>query len=156
MFTMKSCNMVVSLLGLLLGACIMHAASAFPLGMTDLGPGPGFWPFLLGAGMAVAAVVLCIYTWMDRIDLTIRKVSLNTEGTRQAYAMMGVVVLFCAAIRVLGFYPATICVVPLIMYRLECRNKLMILLTTVGVTLFIYLVFGYVLQTTMPQSVFLD
>ena len=48
MVSMKWCNFVVCIAGLAMGGCMMGASSRFPMDMTEQGPGPGFWPFLLG------------------------------------------------------------------------------------------------------------
>ena len=51
MKNMANCNFLVSILGMMIGAGIMNAASEFPLEFTENGPGAGFWPFALGAAM---------------------------------------------------------------------------------------------------------
>ena len=63
---------------------------------------------------------------------------------------------FCVLVRLIGFYPSAVLLIPCIMYRLECRNKKQMLLTALCVTLFIYLVFGQLLHTALPSSVFLE
>ena len=74
----------------------------------------------------------------------------------QVYAMMALLVVFCGLIYLLGFYLATLIIVPCVMRKLECRNAKLIALTTVGITVFIYLVFGELLHTQLPESVFLQ
>ena len=41
MKNMANCNMLVSILGMMIGAGIMNAASEFPLEFTENGPGAG-------------------------------------------------------------------------------------------------------------------
>ena len=156
MVSMRSCNFIVTLIGLLLGGAIMSAAARFPLEITEQGPGAGFWPFLLGAALVVAAVSLALYTMVHRAALTEEKVALGTAANRQAYVMIGLILLFCAMIHLIGFYPAAALLIPCVMYRLECRDKKRMLLTAAGVVLFIYLVFGQLLHTSLPSSVFLE
>lgn len=156
MFSMRSCNYVVALTGLCLAAAVMAAAAAFPLEMTEQGPGPGFWPFLLGAGLAVAAVVLLVYTILHRLELSGDKVALGTEANRQVYGMMGLIGAFTLLIPLLGFYPATLLLVPCVMYRLGCRDKRWMAGTALGIVLFIYVVFGQLLHTALPSSLFLQ
>ena len=62
MNNMTICNYIVGVVGMVLGALIMSAAAAFPMQFTENGPGPGFWPFSLGCALAVAAVVLLLFT----------------------------------------------------------------------------------------------
>ena len=156
MVSMKLCNFVVFVLGLLIGGAIMGASARFPMEITEQGPGPGFWPFLLGLALAVAALVLAVYTFYHRRELAEEQVALGTAANRQVYVVMGLIAVFCGLIHLIGFYAAALLLVPCIMYRLECRDKTLRLLTAVGVTLFIYLVFGQLLHASLPSSVFLE
>ena len=156
MVSMKLCNFVVFIVGMILGGSIMGASARFPMEITEQGPGPGFWPFLLGLALTVAALVLAGYTLYHRLELTEEKVALGTAANRQVYLVMGLIVAFCGLIRLTGFYIAALLLVPSIMYRLECRDKKRMLLTALGITLFIYLVFGQLLHTSLPSSVFLE
>ena len=156
MVSMKLCNFVVFLMGVVIGGAIMGASAGFPMEITEQGPGPGFWPFLLGLALTVAALVLVVYTLCHRKELTVEKVILGTAANRQVYVMMALLVLFCGLIHLIGFYAAAVVLIPCIMHRLECRDKKLMLFTAVGVTLFIYLVFGQLLHTSLPSSVFLE
>ena len=156
MNNMTICNYIVSVVGLALGALIMNAAAAFPMQFTENGPGPGFWPFSLGCALAVAAVVLLAFTFTKRADLSGQRVSLNTPANKRVYIMMGLVVAFCVLINLLGFYPAAAALIVATMKLMDYHNKKGILLTTALTLAFIYLVFGVLLHTQMPQSIFLS
>ena len=156
MNNMTICNYIVGVVGIVLGALIMSAAAAFPMQFTENGPGPGFWPFSLGCALAVAAVVLLAFTFTKRADLSGQKVNLNTPANKRVYIMMGLVVVFCVLINLLGFYPAAAALIVATMKLMDYHNKKGILLTTVLTLAFIYLVFGVLLHTQMPQSIFLS
>ena len=151
MVSMKWCNFVVCIAGLAMGGCMMGASSRFPMDMTEQGPGPGFWPFL-----PVAAAVLAVYTLFHRQELAEERIALGTAANRQVYVVMGLIAAFCGLVHLTGFYPAALLLIPCLMYRLECRDKKRMLLTALFVTLFIYLVFGQLLHTSLPSSVFLE
>ena len=156
MNNMTICNYIVGVVGMVLGALIMSAAAAFPMQFTENGPGPGFWPFSLGCALAVAAVVLLAFTFTKRSDLSGHKVNLNTPANKRVYIMMGLVVAFCVLINLLGFYPAAAVLIVATMKLMDYHNKKGILLTTVLTLAFIYVVFGVLLHTKMPQSIFLS
>lgn len=59
MNNMAVCNYIVGVLGAVIGGLIMQAAAAFPLEFTENGPGPGFWPFTLGAVLGAVSVCCC-------------------------------------------------------------------------------------------------
>ncbi|WP_405378438.1 tripartite tricarboxylate transporter TctB family protein [Phascolarctobacterium sp.] len=156
MNNMTICNYIVSLAGLVIGALIMQAAAVFPMEFTENGPGPGFWPFSLGFAMTVCAAVLLLYTFSKRCDLSAQKVNLATAANKRVYLMMGLVVLFCILINLLGFFPAAALLIPAVMVLMDYHNKKGIALTTILTLLFIYLVFGMLLRTQLPQSIFLS
>ena len=156
MNNMTICNYIVGIVGMVLGGLIMSAAAAFPLQFTENGPGPGFWPFSLGCALAVAALVLLVFTFTKRADLVQQKVNLTTAANKRVYIMMGLVVLFCVLNHLLGFYPAAALLIIATMKLMDYHDKKGILLTTVLTIAFIYLVFGVLLHTKMPQSLFLS
>ena len=156
MKNMANCNFLVSILGALIGVAIMNAASEFPLEFTENGPGPGFWPFALGAALTIAAIVLLIYTISNKKELSKELVALTLPANMRVYMMMAVIVVYVGLINVLGFYPASALLIPATMRLMDFHNKKVIAMTTVGTIAFIYLVFSVLLHTQMPQSMFLE
>lgn len=156
MKNMANCNFVVSILGMMIGAAIMNAASEFPLEFTENGPGAGFWPFALGTSLTIAAVVLLIYTISNKKELSKELVALTLPANMRVYMMMAVIVVYVGLINVLGFYPASALLIPATMKLMDFHNKKVIAMTTVGTIAFIYLVFSVLLHTQMPQSMFLE
>ncbi|MBO5169080.1 MAG: tripartite tricarboxylate transporter TctB family protein [Phascolarctobacterium sp.] len=156
MKNMANCNFVVSILGMMIGAAIMNAASEFPLEFTENGPGAGFWPFALGTALTIAAVVLLIYTISNKKELSKELVALTLPANMRVYMMMAIIVIYVGLINVLGFYPASALLIPATMKLMDFHNKKVIAMTTVGTIAFIYLVFSVLLHTQMPQSMFLE
>lgn len=156
MKNMANCNFVVSILGMMIGAAIMNAASEFPLEFTENGPGAGFWPFALGTALTIVAVVLLIYTISNKKELSKEFVALTLPANMRVYMMMAVIVVYVGLINVLGFYPASALLIPATMRLMDFHNKKVIAMTTVGTIAFIYLVFSVLLHTQMPQSMFLE
>ena len=156
MKNMANCNFVVSILGMMIGAAIMNAASEFPLEFTENGPGAGFWPFALGTALTIAAVVLLIYTISNKKELSKEVVALTLPANMRVYMMMAIIVVYVGLINVLGFYPASALLIPATMKLMDFHNKKVIAMTTVGTIAFIYLVFSVLLHTQMPQSMFLE
>ena len=156
MKNMANCNFVVSILGMMIGAAIMNAASEFPLEFTENGPGAGFWPFALGTALTIAAVVLLVYTISNKKELSKELVALTLPANMRVYMMMAIIVVYVGFINVLGFYPASALLIPATMKLMDFHNKKVIAMTTVGTIAFIYLVFSVLLHTQMPQSMFLE
>ncbi len=156
MKSMFNCNLIVSLIGMMIGAAIMMSAAEFPLEFTENGPGAGFWPFALGSALTIAAVVLLVYTISNKKELSKELVALTLPANMRVYMMMAVVVIYVGLINVLGFYPASVLLIPATMKLMDFHNKKVIAMTTVGTIAFIYLVFSVLLHTQMPQSMFLE
>lgn len=83
MNNMAVCNYIVGVLGAIIGGLIMQAAAAFPLEFTENGPGPGFWPFTLGAVLGAVSVLLLLYTFINKTDLHGVKVQLSSTGNKR-------------------------------------------------------------------------
>ena len=83
MNNMAVCNYIVGVLGAVIGGLIMQAAAAFPLEFTENGPGPGFWPFTLGAVLGAVSVLLLLYTFVNKTDLHGVKVQLSSTGNKR-------------------------------------------------------------------------
>lgn len=156
MKNMALCNYIISILGFVISCLIMNAASEFPLEFTVNGPGAGFWPFSLGAFLFAAAVVLFVYTLFNKDFLSHTEVALTLPANKRVYFFMGLILVYCVLINLLGFYAASAVLIPIIMKMMDCKDKKVIALTTIGTIVFIYLVFGEVLNTNMPESIFLE
>ncbi len=154
MNNMTVCNYIVGLAGAVIGGLIMQAAAEFPLNFTENGPGPGFWPFSLGGALLLAAVCLLLYTFANSADLSGQRVNLTTAANKRVYMMMGLVVLFCLLMILLVVYPAAALELAAVMRLMDYRNNRIIVLTAALTLVFIYLVFGLLLHTSMPQSAF--
>lgn len=155
MKSMLTCNYVVGLLGIVIGALIMQASSAFPMAFTQNGPGPGFWPFSLGAAMFVAAALVIVNNVLNKDAMAKEEIVLTTPANKRVYMLMGVLVIFCGLIDLLGFYGAGLVLIPAIMMIMDFHDKKIIAMSTVGTLLFIYVVFGMVLGTKLPLPIFL-
>lgn len=155
MKSMLMCNYVVGALGVLVGGLIMQASSTFPMAFTENGPGPGFWPFSLGTGMLIAAVLVLVYNFMNKAEMAKQEVSLSTPANKRVYMLMALLVVFCGLIELLGFYGAGLVLIPSIMLLMDFHDKKIIAMSTIGTLAFIYVIFSLVLGTQMPQSMFL-
>lgn len=156
MNNMAICNYILGVLGAVIGGLIMQAAAEFPLEFTVNGPGSGFWPFALGCVMMATAIFLLVYTFINKIALSEERVVLTTPANKRVYLMMGIVVVFCVLMNLLGFYAAAALLIIAVMRLMDYHNQKVIALTTVLTLLFIYLVFGMLLNTNMPDSIFLE
>ena len=100
--------------------------------------------------------MLLVYTFTAKAELSKQTVALTLEANKRVYVMMGIVAVYCGLITVLGFYPASALLIPATMKLMDFHDKKIIAMTTVGTIAFIYIIFGLLLHTQMPQSMFLE
>ena len=68
------------------------------------------------------------------------------------WSLLVLMFVYSALLEPLGFYLASLFFLPVTMYVLGTRSKVLILLTSLGVLLFVYLVFQRFLGVPLPES----
>ncbi|MPN42447.1 hypothetical protein SDC9_190004 [bioreactor metagenome] len=81
---------------------------------------------------------------------------LSSDANKCVYSMMGIIVIFCIGLYVLGFYISTLIFIPVVMYILEVRNKRLMIMTSVLTVSAIYVIFDVLLKTQFPSPIFLS
>ena len=153
MNNMARSNCVIGSITTIIGVLIMRESWSLSIAMTPNGPGPGFWPFILGSLMLLVAAVLFINTFINRKEFSARLIPLTKPGNIKAYITMAVTVVYCVLFDILGFYLATVLYMPSIMYILGMRKPLHFVLTTAGIILSIYIIFTVLLSTVFPKGI---
>ena len=150
---MARSNCVIGAITAVGGALIIRESYRLSIAMTVNGPGPGFWPFILGSLMVLVAAVLFINTFINRAEFSKKLIPLTKPGNIKAYITMAITALYCALFDVLGFYLATVLYLPTIMYILGMRKPRNFILTTVGILAAIYIIFTILLSTVFPKGI---
>lgn len=75
-----------------------------------------------------------------------------TSAPGKFWSLLILMFIYALLLEPLGFYVASILFMPLTMYLLGARKPLSIGLTSIGVLLFVYLVFGKLLGVPLPES----
>lgn len=155
MDTMKKWNNVVSVITAIVGFSIIALAKKFPI-KAEGDPGAGFWPLMLGTLLVICAIVLFISNIIHKDKEEKKNVILSSDANKCVYSMMGIIVIFCIGLYVLGFYISTLIFIPVVMYILEVRNKRLMIMTSVLTVLAIYIIFDVLLKTQFPSPIFLS
>jgi uncharacterized membrane protein YcgQ (UPF0703/DUF1980 family) len=150
---MARSNCVIGAITAIGGALIMKESYRLSIAMTTNGPGPGFWPFILGSLMVLVAIILFINTFINREEFSKKLIPLTKSGNIKAYIMMAMTAVYCALFEVLGFYLATVLYLPPIMYLLGMRKPKNFILTTAGILAAIYIIFSILLSTVFPKGI---
>lgn len=154
MDTMKKWNNVISVIAALIGVGIISLSNKFPI-KSGGDPGAGFWPSIIGAILVICAVGLFILNIVHKEKEEKKSVSLNTPANKCVYLMMGIIVIFCIGLYVLGFYISALIFIPAVMHLLGDRNKRNMIMTSVVTVGAVYIIFGLLLKTQLPGPIFL-
>lgn len=155
MGNMKKANYIISVIMLLIGAGIVALASSLKIKLGEGDPGAGFWPMMLGVLIIVFSVLLLISTIRNKEKLEAKTFAIATPANMRVYILFGVIVVFCLVLYFLGFYIASLLFIPAVMYLMEVRNVKKIVLTTVITLAAIYVIFGMLLNISLPMPIFM-
>lgn len=155
MGNMKKANYIISAIMFLVGLGIVVMSSSLKIQIGDGDPGAGFWPMLLGALIIIFAVGLAISTWKNKKMLEEKTFTISTPANMRVYILFGVIALFCAILYFLGFYIGALLFIPAVMYLLEVRSVKKIVLTTVITLAAVYVLFGVLLNISLPDPIFM-
>lgn len=114
-------------------------------------PGPGFLPFILACILIVLSLALIASQW--------KKGSGKTPfwpGRTWLRPLLGTVAfaLYAFLIALIGFLPTTFIFLVLWMWLIESIAWRQIAAVSIGVTVVLYLIFGYFLEVPLPGGVF--
>lgn len=115
--------------------------------------GPSFWPKILSVGMMVLSVVLMIQSLVGKEPADVKApFDIKSEGFRRVIKISGLMILFGALIYVAGIYIGMLVMLSLCMHlHGECGKRIMAALT-VGIVVFIYIIFGVGLKVPLPMG----
>ena len=128
----------------LVGLIAVHAA--WPLAFwSEYGPGPGFFPLVLGFGLAGMGAAVAVGGWMRRAEAA------SFDGQlRKPLVVVGAVAAYLAVLDVLGFVIATVLFLFTLIRWVESRKAWLALTLAVSITLGLHLVFDTLLKTALP------
>ena len=155
MGNMKKANYIISAIMFLVGLGIVVMSSSLKIQIGDGDPGAGFWPMLLGALIIIFAVGLAISTLKNKKMLEEKTFTISTPANMRVYILFGVIVLFCVILYFLGFYIGALLFIPAVMYLLEVRSVKKMVLTTVITLAAVYVLFGVLLNISLPDPIFM-
>ena len=156
MVSMKKCNYVISAVTGVLGIVILILSARLGTGFkADGGISTGPWPAIMGGIMTVAAAVLLIMTLVNGKKYEEMEVALKLPANKRVYAVMGIMVIYCVLLRVLGLYLSGLILVPALMWMLGERNKKKMAIVTAVTLAGIFVIFQLVLGTKLPEPFFM-
>lgn len=105
--------------------------------------------------MVGAALILLVMTLVNRKKYEEMEVVLGLPANRRVYLVMGIMVVYCLLLNVLGLYISGLILIPALMWVLGERNKKKTAIVTVVALAAIYVIFSLILGTKLPEPFFM-
>ena len=154
MTNMRKWNNVIAVIVAALGVAVIALSAKFPIELGVGDPGAGFWPTLLGAILVLTAITLFINNIRHKEQEEAKTFALTLPANRLVYIFMGLTVLFCVAMYFLGLLIAALLFIPVAMYLLGARGKMVFIIDVVFVVA-LYVVFMRLLHTPLPMPIWM-
>jgi putative tricarboxylic transport membrane protein len=131
----------------LVGLIAIYAA--WPLDFwLEYGPGPGFFPLVLGSGLVLMGGAVAVSAW------TRREGAARYDGDlRKPLLVAGALASYLAVLDFLGFAIATVLFLFTLIHWVESRKAWLALTLAVSITLGLHLVFDTLLKTALPLGI---
>ncbi|MCI8735841.1 MAG: tripartite tricarboxylate transporter TctB family protein [Lachnospiraceae bacterium] len=156
MVNMKKCNYVISAVAAVLGVAIWALSAGLGIGFKEEGGiSAGTWPAITGGIMVGAALILLVMTLVNRKKYEEMEVVLGLPANRRVYLVMGIMVVYCLLLNVLGLYISGLILIPALMWVLGERNKKKTAIVTIVALAAIYVIFSLILGTKLPEPFFM-
>ena len=128
---------------------ILAIYAAWPLDFwSEFGPGPGFFPLLLGSGIIVMGSVVGVGGWKGPTAAS------GSGGSfRKPLLVAGVMAGYLAVLDFLGFAVATALFLFTLIHWVESRNPWQALALAIFITLGLHVVFDSLLKTALPLGI---
>ncbi len=118
-------------------------------------PGPGFWPRLLAVAVLILSAGLIIQTYVEKMDWKEMLVDVKMPGVQRVFMLFAAFAVFAFSLNYLGFIITSLIFVPVVMRILGETRVKWLLLTSVGTTAFVYLIFVKCLRLVLPAPFFM-
>lgn len=148
---MKKYNIITSVLLVCIGIYVIFYSKKFDK-IVNGTPGPGFWPGILGGLLIIFSSLLAVTTVFSRKEFVAHLIDCRSRGFQQVFLMFFSMILFGIGLGELGFLPASLIFVVLIMRIMGVKSIRKLCVTSVSVTLSIYVVFVVFLGLVLPRG----
>jgi hypothetical protein len=139
-----------------LGVAIWALSAGLGIGFKEEGGiSAGTWPAITGGIMVGAALILLVMTLVNRKKYEEMEVVLGLPANRRVYLVMGIMVVYCLLLNVLGLYISGLILIPALMWVLGERNKKKTAIVTIVALAAIYVIFSLILGTKLPEPFFM-
>jgi hypothetical protein len=152
---MKKYNAVISVLSVGLGCLILYLSRDLVRITEDNIPGEKFWPEIIAWLFIILGLILFI-TETILASKGNQKVDLSSISVRKAYLAGAISITYALLLIYIGFIPATILFIPSIMLIMGEKKVIRIILSSLVITIAIYLIFNIIFHSELPVSILIS
>lgn len=146
---MKKSNIIMSIFAISIGIGMIYFTRQFEFkGLQDIGA--GFWPRLVGGLLILLSSILLIQTILAIDDGT--KFDFGSIGSKRVILIILTNVLFSFFLYFFGMMIGIIFLVPATITILGEKRKTRMILVTIGISIFVYVVFELMLNVGLPKG----
>lgn len=148
---MKKYNIGTSIFLILVGLYVINYSKQFEPYVRGT-PGPGFWPGMLGVMLVIISTLLLLVTIFSKQEFVAHLVDFKSKGFQQVLKLFLVMILFSVGLNYVGFLLSSLIFVALVMWIMGVRQPVKISITSVSITLSIYVIFAIALGLVLPRG----
>ncbi len=119
-------------------------------------PGERFWPY----GLAILFILLGIFQWISVIVQKAKhihqSVDLSSTAIKRAYGLGIFMLLYATGLHFLGFIIPSLLLIPIIMWLMNERKPISMVITPVVIVAAVYVFFDIIFNSPLPTSVFFE
>ena len=150
---MKKYNIILVAVMLLIVTGVFYFTKDMPKVLHG-GLGPSQWPRFIAVVLLIFTGLLTLQTIFMKSDST-SPINFGSKGLKSVFGIFSVVIAFGIIQPILGFFLSTALFIMAVMIIMGEKSKLRILLSSAGITLFMYLFFSYLLNVMLPRPFFM-
>lgn len=150
---MKKADIFVGLLIFFISAAVFVMTQQF-VGKVYTGYGPDRFPRFLAVIWSILGIMLIINAVRDKFLEEDMKIT--AYGLVRVSAILGLTIAALVVMNYIGFIPATMAYIFLIMSYLKEKSWTGRVITSIGVTMGIYLIFKYVMVIPLPEFILFE
>ena len=150
---MKKADIFVGLLIFFISVAVFVMTQKF-VGKVYTGYGPDRFPRFLAVIWSILGIMLIVNALRDKFFQEDMKIT--AYGLIRVSAVLGLTIAALVAMNYIGFIPATMAYIFLIMSYLKEKSWTGRIITSIGVTMGIYLIFKYVMVIPLPEFILFE
>ena len=148
---MKKYNLGMSVILIVISTAMLKQSNTYGSAAKGTAMGSGVWPGILAVAMMILACVLAVETLVQKRDeKETEPIQFCSFGMKRIYVLAGICLVFAVLLQLLGFFPSMIFLVPGVMLLLGEKRPAMLAALTLGILIFVQVVFVMLLGLKLP------